>query len=49
VQEIKEFLENHKYKVFGDYNHQTLQYDETYICELPEINKFLDQIQGEEK
>ena len=46
-EEIKEFLENHKYRVFGDYNHQTLQYDETYICEMPEINKFLDQIQGE--
>lgn len=43
--EIKEFLENHKYKVLGDYNHQTLQYNETYICELLEINKFLDQIE----
>ena len=49
VQEIREFLENHKYKVFGDYNNQTLQINETYICELPEINKFLDQIQGEPK
>jgi hypothetical protein len=46
-EKIKEFLENHKYIVFGDYNHQTLQFDENYICELPEINKFLDQIQGE--
>ena len=46
-EEIREYLKNHKYKVIGDYNKQTLQYDETYICELFEINKFLDQLQGE--
>ena len=46
-EEIREYLKNHKYKVFGDYNKQTLQHNETYICELSEINQFLDQIQGE--
>lgn len=46
-EEIREYLKNHKCKVIGDYNHFTLNHDEIDVCELSEINKFLDQLQGE--